>query len=106
MSAVAVTTSRERFYIGGRWVEPAGSGVIEVINPATEQVIGCVPEGTPEDAARAVAAAREAFEGWSQTPLQERVALCTAVSLALQERQEELATLISQELGAPMGLSM
>ena len=105
-STVAVTTTRERLYIGGEWVTPSGAGAIEVINPASEQVIGSVPDGTADDAARAVAAAREAFESWSQTPREERVALCSAVSLALQQRQEELAMLISQELGSPLAFSM
>ena len=106
MSATATLTARERFYIGGAWLEPDGQGSIEVVNPASEQVIGSVPEGSATDAARAVAAARAAFEGWSQTPLSERVELCSAVSIALQARQEELAALISQELGSPIGFSM
>lgn len=106
MSATATVTARERFYIGGCWEEPDGKGTIEVVNPASEQVMGSVPEGSAQDAARAVAAARAAFEGWSQTPLEQRVELCTAVSLALQARQEELAALISQELGAPISISM
>ena len=55
-----------QLYIGGEWVEPAGDGTIEVVNPATEEVIGRVPEGTAEDVDRAVAAARTAFETWSQ----------------------------------------
>ncbi len=105
-ATATTTTARERFYIGGEWVSPAGTGTIEVINPATEQVIGSVPEGDAQDAAQAVAAAREAFEGWSQTPLERRVELCTAISLAMQARQEELAALISQEMGAPVGLAM
>jgi acyl-CoA reductase-like NAD-dependent aldehyde dehydrogenase len=105
-TASASATTRERFYIGGIWQEPSGGGAIEVVNPASEQVIGSVPEGSAQDAARAVAAAREAFEGWSQTPLEQRVELCTAVSLALQRRQEELAALISQEMGAPIAISM
>ena len=51
---------------------PAGSGTIEVINSTTEEVMGSIPEGTAEDVDRAVAAAREAFESWSQTPVAER----------------------------------
>ena len=106
MTATATLTNRERLYIGGSWQNPHGSGTIEVLNPATEEPIGSVPEGTAADVARAVAAAREAFESWSQTPLQQRVSLCSAISLRLQERQEELAALISQELGAPLSISM
>ena len=45
---------RDKLFIGGEWVEPAGDGSIEVVNPTTEEVIGRVPEGTPEDADRAV----------------------------------------------------
>ena len=59
---------RDKLFIGGEWVEPAGDGSIEVVNPTTEEVIGRVPEGTPEDADRAVRAARAAFDAWSQTP--------------------------------------
>jgi aldehyde dehydrogenase (NAD+) len=106
VSATATLTKRERLYIGGSWQAPEGAGSIDVLNPATEEPVGSVPEGTAADAAHAVQAAREAFEGWSQTPLDQRVALCGAISARLQERQEELATLISQELGAPLGISM
>ena len=58
---------RDRLYIGGQWVEPSGSGTIEVVDAATEEVMGSIPEGTPEDVDRAVQAARGAFEAWSQT---------------------------------------
>ncbi|NMO17796.1 aldehyde dehydrogenase family protein [Pyxidicoccus fallax] len=95
-----------RFYIGGRWVDPAGTGTIEVINAATEEVMGCVPAGTPEDVDRAVVAARAAFDGWAATPLQTRVDLCGAIARKLQERQQEIAVLISQELGTPIKVSM
>ena len=57
---------RDQLYIGGEWVEPAGEGSIEVVNPTTEEVIGRIPEGTAEDADRAVRAARAAFDSWSQ----------------------------------------
>ena len=59
---------RDRIYIGGEWVASSGSGTIEVINATTEEVMGSVPEGTAQDVDRAVAAARAAFESWSQTP--------------------------------------
>ncbi|HEY0630736.1 MAG TPA: aldehyde dehydrogenase family protein, partial [Thermoleophilaceae bacterium] len=65
---------RDKLYIGGEWVAPSGSGTLEVIDSTTEQVMGSVPEGTAEDLDRAVAAAREAFDAWSQVPLDERVA--------------------------------
>ena len=53
---------RDKLFIGGEWVEPAGDGTIEVVNPTTEEIIGRIPEGTAEDADRAVRAARAAFD--------------------------------------------
>jgi acyl-CoA reductase-like NAD-dependent aldehyde dehydrogenase len=96
---------RDRLFIGGEWVEPSGDGRIEVIDSTTEQVMGSVPEGTPADVDRAVAAAREAFDGWSQTPVAERSQLMSAVSASLAERGPEIAALISREVGMPYGLS-
>ena len=96
---------RDRLYIGGEWVEPAGGGTIEVIDSTTEQVMGSVPEGTAEDIDRAVAAARAAFEAWSQTDVGERAQLLRAVAAALGARGEEIAALISREVGMPFGLS-
>ncbi|HYH59068.1 MAG TPA: aldehyde dehydrogenase family protein [Thermoleophilaceae bacterium] len=95
----------ERLYIGGEWVDPDGSGRIEVRDSTTEVVIGRVPEGTPADIDRAVAAARGAFEGWATTAVEERSALLRAVATELGARGEEIAALISRELGMPFGLS-
>ncbi len=53
---------RDKLYIGGEWVEPAGEGSIDVVNPTTEEVVGRIPAGTAEDADRAVRAARAAFD--------------------------------------------
>jgi aldehyde dehydrogenase (NAD+) len=96
---------RDQLYIGGEWVEPAGEGSIEVVNPTTEEVVGRVPEGTAEDADRAVRAARAAFDSWSQTSPEERARLCAAIAEKLGERSEELAALITTEMGMPIGLS-
>jgi aldehyde dehydrogenase (NAD+) len=96
---------RDQLYIGGEWVEPAGEGSIEVVNPTTEEVIGRIPEGTAEDADRAVRAARAAFDSWSQTSPEERARLCAAIAEKLGERSEELAALITTEMGMPIGLS-
>jgi aldehyde dehydrogenase (NAD+) len=96
---------RDRLFIGGEWVEPAGDGVIEVVNPTTEEVVARVPDGTAEDADRAVRAARDAFDSWSRTPVEERARLCGAIGAKLAERSDELAALITTELGMPIGLS-
>jgi acyl-CoA reductase-like NAD-dependent aldehyde dehydrogenase len=96
---------REKIYIGGEWVQSAGGGVIEVINPTTEQVAGSVPDGTVEDVEKAVAAARAAFEGWAQTPAQERADWMQGIAEALGARMDEIAELIAQEVGMPIKLS-
>jgi aldehyde dehydrogenase (NAD+) len=96
---------RDRLFIDGEWAPPAGDGVIEVINPTTEEVIGRIPDGTAEDADRAVRAAHAAFDAWSQTPAEERAAYCAAIGEKLAERGHDLAALITTELGMPIGLS-
>ncbi len=96
---------REKIYIGGEWVRSTGSGVLEVINSTTEQVMGSIPEGTVEDVEKAVAAARAAFEGWSQTSLQERADWMARIAEALGARMDEIAELIAQEVGMPLKLS-
>ena len=106
MTTTPTLIERDRFYIGGDWVQPASHDTIDVVNAATEEVMGRVPEGTPADVDRAVASARTAFDTWSMTPLEDRVALTAAVSAKLQERQEEIAGLIAQELGSPIALAM
>ena len=96
---------RDSLFIGGRWVPSTGSGSIDVIDSTTEEVIGTVPEGTVEDIDQAVAAAADAFPGWSTTPVAERTALLTKVGGRLGERMEDLAALITHEVGMPLVLS-
>jgi aldehyde dehydrogenase (NAD+) len=105
MATAAELQVRDRVYIGGEWVEPSGTEPIEVVNSATEEVMGTVPACSPEDADRAVAAAREAFDPWSRTPHEERAGYLTALAAGLGERSEEIAATISQELGMPVKLS-
>ncbi len=96
---------RAELYIGGEWTAPAGEGTIDVVNASTEEVMGRIPEGTPEDVDRAVEAARAAFVTWSQVPVADRAELCAAVAVRLQDRAEEIAVLIASELGMPVKLS-
>ena len=105
MATAAELQVRDRIYIGGEWVEPAGAEPIEVVNSTTEEVMGTVPACTPEDADRAVAAAREAFDAWSRTSREGRAGYITAIAAGLGERSEEIAATISQELGMPLKLS-
>jgi len=95
----------DKLYIGGEWVEPAAEGTLEVIDAATEAVIGSVPDGNEDDVDRAVRAAVEAFDGWSATPPRERAAWLTRIAEALTERSDEIAELISREVGTAFELS-
>lgn len=94
-----------KFYIDGRWVEPRGRKTIDVINPATEEVVGRVSLGVAEDVDRAVAAARKAFSTWSQTAKEDRIALIERIMARYQERLDDLAEAISLEMGAPLWLA-
>jgi aldehyde dehydrogenase (NAD+) len=105
MATTPTLIERAELYIGGQWTAPSGDGTIEVINASTEEVMGRIPEGTPADVDAAVAAARTAFESWSALDPVDRAELCAAVAVRLQDRAEEIATLIAQELGMPIGLS-
>jgi aldehyde dehydrogenase (NAD+) len=105
MATAAELQVRDKVFIGGEWVEPAGTEPIEVVNAATEEVMGTVPACSPEDADRAVAAARAAFDSWSQTPREERAGYLAAIAAGLGERSEEIAATITQELGMPLKLS-
>jgi len=96
---------RDRLYIGGEWVEPHGSGTFEVVDATTEAVIGTVPAGDSEDVDAAVRAARSAFEQWSQVSPHERAEACQAIGAKLAERAEEIALLVSREVGMPLNLS-
>ena len=68
---------RDKIYIDGAWVPSTGKGTLEVIDSATEEVFGTIPEGTPEDVDQAVEAAAAAFPGWSATSREERAKLLT-----------------------------
>jgi aldehyde dehydrogenase (NAD+) len=97
---------RDRLFIGGEWVEPTGSGRFEVIDATTEEVMGSVPAGSAEDLDRAVAAARAALAVWSAVTPWERAEACQAIAAKLAERAEEIAVLVSREVGMPLPLSI
>jgi acyl-CoA reductase-like NAD-dependent aldehyde dehydrogenase len=105
MAVAAELQVKDKLYIDGEWVDPAGTESIDVVNASTEEVMGRIPQGTPEDVDRAVAAARRAFETWSQTEMVERAELLRAVAAGLAARADEIAATIAQELGMPIGLS-
>lgn len=95
----------DKFYIGGCWVTPGVRTRSQVRNPATEEPIGEVLLGNAQDADQAVRAARAAFDGWAATPAPERAAVLLRIHDGLQARAEEIARLVSQEVGTPIALS-
>ncbi|MFG3124614.1 aldehyde dehydrogenase family protein [Streptomyces sp. NPDC048201] len=88
-------------YIDGAWRPAESPDVIEVVNPADEEVIGRVPAGGAADVDAAVRAARAALPGWAATPPAERAARLTALRDALAAREEEFTETVTAELGAP-----
>jgi aldehyde dehydrogenase (NAD+) len=96
---------RDKLYIDGAWVPSTGKGTLEVFDSNTEEVLGTIPEGTAEDAERAVAAAAAAFPEWSRVSHEERSKLLARVAEGLAARTDELAETISREVGMPLSLS-
>jgi acyl-CoA reductase-like NAD-dependent aldehyde dehydrogenase len=92
----------DKLYIDGAWVPSTGQGTIEVIDASTEEVCGRIPEGTPADVDRAVAAATSAFETWGRTSVEERAKYLQAIGEGLAARSEEIGEVISQEVGMPL----
>src|SRR3954452_16763721 len=105
MATAAELQVRDKIFIGGEWVAPRGAEPIEVVNATTEEVMGTIPGCSAEDAGRAGVAARDACESWSQTSRGERGGYLAAIAEGLNERAEEIATTITQELGMPLKLS-
>lgn len=90
----------KRLYINGEWVDSTGSETSEVLNPATEEVIGKVIQGTNEDVDRTVKAAKDAFTDWNETPVEDRIALMEKFYTVLEDNKDKLADIIVKELGA------
>jgi aldehyde dehydrogenase (NAD+) len=98
-------TDHLQFYIDGKWVDPVGKETLDVINPANEESLGKIAMGNAEDVNRAVAAAKKAFETFSQTTKAERIALLERIIGVYQKYLPELAATISDEMGAPLKLA-
>jgi aldehyde dehydrogenase (NAD+) len=93
------------FYINGKWTAPAIPKLLDVENPATEKVIAQISLGSQADVDRAVAAARAAFESFSQTTREERIALLERIVVEYNRRAPDLANAVSSEMGAPFWLA-
>jgi acyl-CoA reductase-like NAD-dependent aldehyde dehydrogenase len=97
---------RDKIFIDGSWVPSTGTGTIDVINASTEEVMGRVPDGTPEDVDRAARAAAAAFPAWAATSPDERGKYIQRIVEGLQARMSDIASTIAGEVGMPLNLSM
>lgn len=95
-----------RHYINGEWVASGSGTTLDVINSTTEEVMATIPEGTAEDAVKAVYAAKAAFDGWASLPISERAKYLEIILAKLTERQAEIADVIADEVGMPLPLAM
>lgn len=91
-----------KHYINGEWVTSTGSKTIDVINPATEEVMGKISSGTEEDLDKAVAAAKAAFPSFSQTSVEERIELLERICQEYEKRKDDIIEVITEELGSPV----
>ena len=94
-----------QFYIDGKWVDPVVPKTLEVIDPSNEEAFARISMGSKADVDKAVAAARRAFETFSRTTREERLALMQKIIEVYQKRYGDIVQAISREMGAPLGLS-
>jgi aldehyde dehydrogenase (NAD+) len=94
-----------QFYINGQWVDPVEARTMDVVNPATEEVYGRISIGSAADVDAAVAAAKRAFETFSETSVEERINLLQKIYDVFVRRADEVAEAIMDEMGAPWGLA-
>ena len=98
-------TNRMQFYIDGSWVDPVVKKSIPVVNPATEDAMYEVAVGSKADVDNAVAAARRAFETFSVTTREERVALLEKIIAVYKTRLKDIGAAVSDEMGAPLPMA-
>ena len=94
-----------RFYINGAWLDPFLPKLADVINPATEEAIAVISMGSSADVNVAVQSAKTAFYTYSKSSKDERIALFERIIVCYKDRFDELAHIISDEMGAPMSLA-
>ncbi|VTR09628.1 Putative aldehyde dehydrogenase SA1924 [Gordonia terrae] len=100
-----VITNTHKFHIAGEWVDPLSSVTLDVVNPATESPIATIAMGGHDDVDRAVSAARTAFDGFASTTVAARIELLERVIEAYRSRADELASVTSSEMGAPLSVA-
>lgn len=96
---------RHQILIDGQWTSSTETGLLEVENPVTEQIIATVPEGSTADVDRAAQAAAGAFESWSQSSIDERTTVLNNLADIIEERADEITRTIVAEIGEPMSIA-
>jgi succinate-semialdehyde dehydrogenase / glutarate-semialdehyde dehydrogenase len=96
---------QKQLYIGGEWRDASGGGTLEVVDPATEEPICEVADATPEDAAAALDAAVAMQAEWAATPANDRAGILWRAFETIVERADELAVLMTLEMGKPVAES-
>ncbi len=94
-----------KFYVDGKWIDPDHAHDLLVINPATEEPVATISLGSAADVGKAVIAARKAFEAYSETTVEQRLALLHRIIEVYKSKSDEMAETISLEMGAPLSLS-
>src|SRR5919201_4536500 len=102
---MSVTVSQRKNFVGGEWVDAVEGGTMEVVNPASGEVIAEVPRGTEADVERAVEAAKKALPGWLEKTPKDRMELLLKLADLIDEHAEELTQLESQNVGKPMAIA-
>ena len=98
-------TVYDSHYISGTWHKAQNPAVLEVHDSTTEEVMATVPQGTAEEAAQAVSAARAAFPAWSALSVEERCVYIDKIVAGLKARTDEMATAIAREVGMPIKMA-
>jgi 1-pyrroline dehydrogenase len=102
---VSVSVTQYKNFVGGEWVDAVEGETMEVLNPATGEVIAAVPRGTAADVERAVQAAKKAWEEWREKTPKDRMELLLGLADVIEEHADELATLESLNVGKPMSVA-
>ena len=96
----------DKFYINGKFITPHGEEKIDIVNPATEEIIGSVISGSEDDVNNAVDSANAAFTLASNLTIQQRKKILEEIIEGMQERRSDFGQVISDEMGAPMSLAL
>ncbi len=99
------TKNNQKFYINGKWVIPNSTQLLDVINPANEEIISQITLGNEKDLNDAVEAAKNSFESWSVSSVEERLRLLNKLREIYKKRFDEMTIAITTEMGCPKDFS-